>query len=96
MQVFEPDYFPVEPDKIVYSDNVSLQSKICPLESIRKERATKVFRTTSLESKEQDFRDDNVCDKECDTASDSIKTADNFNFTVTSFSYEYISSDQLQ
>ena len=96
MQVFEPDFFPVEPDKVIYSDNISLQSQIYPLESIRKERATKVFCTTSLESKEQDFSDDKICDEECETASDSTKASDNFNFTVTSFCYEYISSDQLQ
>ena len=96
MQVFEPDYFPVEPDKVIYGDNISLESKIYPLESIGKETATKVFCTTKLGSKEQDFSDDKICNEECEAVSDSIKAADNFNFTVTSFSYEYIPSDQLQ
>lgn len=94
MQVFEPDYFPVEPDKVILSDNISLQSKIYPLDLIGKEKAPNVFHTTSLESKEHDFSDDKICDEELETASGSIKTVDNF--TVTGFSCEHISSDELQ
>ena len=74
MQVFQPDFSPVEPHKVILNDNISLPSKIYPLDSLGKERATKVFHTTSLES-EQNFSDDKIHDEELETAPGSTKTS---------------------
>ena len=56
IQVFKPDFFPVKPDKkVIFIDNISLKSKLSPLEAPHK---TKPVTTTEIDIVMSEVEDD--------------------------------------